>query len=177
MILAQSPATIIPRGSHKQRKKAEAYLNGLGVEIIKNETIKPVDEEIGDLYQGTSGSYYSNKEYCILKATGSRVNTDFIRQNSCTANWLDKNGLIKVKPTLQLDHERYCNRVFAGGDATNVVEEKTAYAATIAGVCIARNICRLEKGKRPYDQGTKGLLPPPAKPLHGISSQGGIGKR
>ncbi|KAI8878655.1 FAD/NAD(P)-binding domain-containing protein [Backusella circina FSU 941] len=177
VILAETLSKIIPRGTEKQRKKAESYLTSLGVEIIKNESIRPVNEDIDGLYQGTSGSYYSSKKYCILKATGSKINTDFIRQNSSTSTWLDENGYIKVKPTLQLDHGDHSNHIFAGGDATNVVEEKTAYAATIAGVCIARNICRLEKGKRPHEQGKSGLLAPPSKPLHGISSQGGIGKR
>ncbi|KAI8988165.1 hypothetical protein BDF20DRAFT_910689 [Mycotypha africana] len=84
---------------------------------------------------------------------------------------LDGQGRIRVKSTLQLNHPKFPH-IFAGGDITDIVEEKTGYAATLAGACITRNICRLEKGKLPLKQGTKGTLLAPLEPLHGDEALG-----
>lgn len=46
--------------------------------------------------------------------------------------------------------------VFAAGDVTDVAEEKNATAACCAGTTVARNICRLERGKPPVVQGQSG---------------------
>jgi NADH dehydrogenase FAD-containing subunit len=176
--LAEARNEIIFRRDEKQQKKAEVYLKRLGVEILLNERITTLNTQDYETYHGSSGKVYSTKDYLVLMATGVKLNTSFIQTSTNEPSLdtcIDIYGAIRVKPTLQVEHWEY-NHIFAGGDATNVVEEKTAYAATIAGVCIARNICRMEKGKEPIPQGTKGLLPPPAKTLHGISSQGGIGK-
>lgn len=177
IVLVESRSSIIYRSDAKQRKRAEEFLEGLGVEIIVNEKITSVNSH-SDMFYGSSGNMYSSKDYLVLMATGVKLNTGFILDSTNEPSLdtcLDVNGAIRVKSTLQIEHWKYKN-IFAGGDVTNVLEEKTAYAATIAGVCIARNICRLEKGKKPIPQGTKGLLPPPSKTLHGIGSQGGIGK-
>ncbi|KAI8641795.1 hypothetical protein BD408DRAFT_202371 [Parasitella parasitica] len=177
--LVEARDRIIYRGDDKQRKNAEKFLKSLGVNSILNEKMKAHSTQGVYHYTGSSGSIYSSHDYTIFMATGVRVNTAFIERSInelSLEEFLDKNGLIKVKPTLQLQHWKY-NHVFAGGDATNVKEEKTAYAATLAGVCIARNICRIEKGKPPIVQGAKGLLAPPLKTLHGIRSNGGIGKQ
>lgn len=177
--MVEAQDKIICRCDEKQRKKAEKYLKGLGVEIILNEKIKAHNSQGEYNYAGSFGRIYSSKDYTIFMATGVKVNTILLEKSTNEPSLevcLDKNDLIKVKPTLQLEHWKY-NHIFAGGDATNVAEEKTAYAATLSGVCIARNICRIEKGKCPIAQGTKGLLSPPVKTLHGIKSNGGIGKQ
>ncbi|KAI8357811.1 hypothetical protein BD560DRAFT_406224 [Blakeslea trispora] len=178
ILLVESQDRIIPRSSEKQRKKAMDFLTSLGVAIILNERITLVGMDEVDIYYGSSGRVYSSREYTILVATGVKVNSSFMKDSTnkpSLETCVDHYGLIRVRPTLQVAHWKY-NHIFAGGDVTNVVEEKTAYAATIAGVCIARNICRIEKGKEPIEQGHKGLLAPPSKALHGIKSQGGIGK-
>lgn len=167
---------IICRGDEEQRSKAERFLSKLGVELVLNERI--IYNAQDSHYYGSSGRRYSDKEYLVLMATGVRLNTGFILTSSNEPSFdtcIDSKGSIRVRSTLQIEHWKY-KHIFAGGDITNVVEEKTAYAATIAGVCIARNICRMTKGKEPIPQGSKGLLPPPASTLHGIKSQGGIGK-
>lgn len=178
IVLIEARDKIIYRTDEKQRKRAEEYLTSLGVKIILNERITSCNTEDYNIYYGSSGNKYSEQDYLVLMATGVKLNTNFILTSTNDPpldTCVDSNGTIRVKPTLQIEHWKY-NHIFAGGDVTNVVEEKTAYAATLAGVCIARNICRLEKGKEPIAQGTKGLLPPPAKTLHGIESQGGLGK-
>ncbi|CAO3701702.1 unnamed protein product [Rhizopus stolonifer] len=177
VVSIDSLSEVLHRFPKKQKRRAYDYLKSLGVEIILNERVTDLCIEKNDeSYYGSSGRVYSCKEFVVLIATGSKVNTDIILNSTNKPSLdicLNNHGYICVKETLQVEHWRY-KHIFAGGDITNVKEEKTAYTATIAGVCIARNICRLEKGKKPAAQGTKGLIAPPCKPLHGISAQGGI---
>lgn len=157
---------------------ANKYLKELGVEIVCNEKILDFDSTNDNVYLGSSGRVYGGYDKVFI-ATGTRPNSTIFASStddSTLDNCIDAWGRIKVKATLQVDHYKY-KHIFAGGDVTNVVEEKTGYAATISGVCIARNICRIVKGKTPLKQGTKGTLPAPHKPLHGMLEQGGIGKR
>lgn len=169
---------IVPRASTRQRQRIERFLKNLGVTIKLNESIACLGTKGVLEYRSSGGNTYSTQEYLVLIATGSKVNTGFLKNcmnEPSLEVCLDRTDHIRVKKTLQIDHWKY-QHIFAGGDVTNVIEEKTGYAATLAGVCIARNICRLEKGKCAIPQGSKGLLPPPLKTLHGIKSQGGIGK-
>ncbi|KAF7722196.1 hypothetical protein EC973_003550 [Apophysomyces ossiformis] len=174
--LVELSPTVIPRSNPHQQQKAMQYLNELGVEIICNEKIMDFNAEQDNIYQGSSGRIYSAHDSKVFMATGTRPNSGLLLASPALECCLDDRNRIRVKPTLQLSHWKY-QHIFAGGDVTNVIEEKTGYSATIAGVCIARNICRLEKGKPPLTQGSKGLLPAPIKPLHGIAAQGGIGKK
>ncbi|KAI9247339.1 hypothetical protein BY458DRAFT_590840 [Sporodiniella umbellata] len=180
VVLVDSLPEVLHRLPKKQRQKAYSFLKNLGVEIVLNERLTSFGfEENYERYYGSSGRIYSCKEYVVLMATGVKVNTDIFFHSSNTPSLdtcLNNQGYVRVKKTLQVEHWKY-SHIFAGGDITSVKEEKTAYAATVSGVCIARNICRLEKGKNPVAQGTKGLIAPPCKPLHGISAQGGIGKK
>ncbi|KAI9322529.1 hypothetical protein BX666DRAFT_2109025 [Dichotomocladium elegans] len=174
--LVESHDKVISRSDPGQRERAMDYLSDLGIEVVCNERIVDLEgTENNGNYLGSSGRIYSGYDK-VFMATGTRPNSQLIATSPtlecCVDNW----GRINVKPTLQVDHYKY-RHIFAGGDVTNIVEEKTGYAATLAGVCIARNICRLVKGKEPLRQGTKGTMPAPERPLHGISSQGGIGKQ
>lgn len=145
--------------------------------MILNEKIIDFDSSETNSYLGSSGTEYTGYDKVFL-ATGTKPCSSILRDEgdagfeSCVDHW----GYLRVKPTLQLDHYKY-KHIFAGGDVSNVIEEKTGYAATLAGVTIARNICRIEKGKPPIDQGTKRTLSAPLKALHGIESKGGIGRR
>jgi pyruvate/2-oxoglutarate dehydrogenase complex dihydrolipoamide dehydrogenase (E3) component len=175
--LIESNSHLVQRSSAKRQSSAYNYLSSLGVKIVLNENIIDFDSLDSNSYLGSSGATYSGFDKVFL-ATGTTPCSDILQGDgdvgfeSCVDYW----GRLRVKPTLQLDHWKY-KHIFAGGDVTNVVEEKTGYAATLAGVCIARNICRIEKKKEPLYQGTKGTLPAPLTPLHGIESLGGIGKR
>ncbi|KAI7902737.1 uncharacterized protein BX663DRAFT_510308 [Cokeromyces recurvatus] len=174
--LIESCDSLVRRTHAKQQARAFNYLSGLGVQIILNEKIVDFDSGGTNSFLGSSGTCYSGYDK-VFFATGTTPCSDLLQGDgdvgfeSCIDHW----GRIRVKPTLQLDHWKY-KHIFVGGDVTNIVEEKTAYSATLAGVCIARNICRIEKGKSPIIQGSKGTLPAPSKPIHGIHSQGGIGK-
>lgn len=175
--LIDSHSSLVPRGSIKQQENALRYFKSLNVQVILNEKIIDFDSNETNSYLGASGTRYSNYDKVFL-ATGTKPCSHILRGEgdagfeSCVDHW----GYLRVKPTLQLDHYKYTH-IFVGGDVSNVIEEKTGYAATLAGVTIARNICRIEKGKPPIDQGTKGTLSAPLKALHGIDSKGGVGRR
>lgn len=176
--LVNAHSSIVMRSDNRQQTMARNYLEDLGVEVVCNERILDFDSTNDNVYLGSSGRVYSGYDK-VFEATGTRPNNNIFTtasSDSSLDNCIDVWGRIKVKSTLQIDHWEY-KHIFSGGDVTNVVEEKTGYAATISGVCIARNICRLVKGKQPLKQGTKGTLPAPDKPLHGMLEHGGIGKR
>ncbi|CEI93543.1 hypothetical protein RMCBS344292_07775 [Rhizopus microsporus] len=176
--LIDSHSNVVNRSDLRQQNMARKYLEELGVEVVCNEKIIDFDSTGDNVYLGSSGRIYCGYDK-VFFATGTRPNTALFTSSTIDSSLddcLDTWGRIRVKPTLQIDHWKY-EHIFAGGDVTNVVEEKTGYAATISGVCIARNICRLVKGKTPLKQGTKGTLPAPEKPLHGMLEHGGIGKQ
>lgn len=163
--LVESHAELVHRAKEPQQDKMRTFLSDeLGVEVICNERITEVSD--GE-YIGTSGRMYKDYDK-VFMATGTRPQGRLLLGGSSHLDCcLDSYGRIMVKPTLQIDHPEYTH-IFAGGDVTNVKEEKTGYAATLAGVCIARNICRMCKGKTPLRQGTKGTLPAPGEPLYSL---------
>ncbi|CEP19547.1 hypothetical protein [Parasitella parasitica] len=175
--LVECNDTLMKRSSVKRQQNATAYLKSLGVQVVLNEKIVDFDSAENNAYLGSTGARYADYDK-VFVATGPSPCSQIIRGDgdvgfeSCLDHW----GRIRVRPTLQLDHWKY-DHIFCGGDVTNVQEEKTGYAATLAGVCITRNICRMEKGKAPLKQGSKGTLPSPNKPLHGIESRGGVGRQ
>ncbi|CAO3626459.1 unnamed protein product [Cunninghamella echinulata] len=190
--LIESHTSLIYRSPSHRQRKAYDYLKGLGVNIILNEKIVDFNSDEQNSYLGASGQYYNGYDKVYI-ATGTTPNSQLLKNNShtqeegvdyyCDGNeccgfgmCLDYYDRIRVKPTLQLDHGKY-QHIFAGGDVTNTKEEKTGYAAVLAGTCISRNICRMEKGKKPLCQGDKGTLAAPLLPLHGIESNGGIGRQ
>ncbi|KAI9256279.1 hypothetical protein BY458DRAFT_519562 [Sporodiniella umbellata] len=175
--LVDSHTNVVHRSEPRQQTMARKYLEELGVEVVCNEKMIDFDSTGANVYLGSSGRTYSNYDK-VFFATGTRPNSGLLSHATDTglSDCLDSWGRIRVKSTLQLDGWKYPH-IFAGGDVTNVVEEKTGYAATISGVCIARNICRLVKGKQPLKQGSKGTLPAPDRPLHGMLENGGIGKQ
>jgi NADH dehydrogenase FAD-containing subunit len=175
--LVESNHSLVRRSTPKQQENAAQYLEKLGVEVVLHERVIHFDDiEVNDgAYIGTSGKRYTGYDK-VFYATGTKPASEILlRDTDEFANCTDCNGRICVKPSLQVDHWLY-QHVFAGGDVTNVKEEKTGYAATLAGVVIARNICRLEKGKDPIKQSENGTVSPPQQPLHGVSKQGGVGK-
>ena len=175
--LVESGPTLVQRSTEKQQQNAAQYLKKLGVEVVLGERVIPFEdfqnEEI--VYIGASGKQYTNYDK-VFFATGTKPASEILlRDTDEFANCIDCNGRICVKPTLQVDHWLF-QHVFSGGDVTNVQEEKTGYAATLSGVVIARNICRMEKGKKPIRQSECGTVAPPQRPLHGVSKHGGVGK-
>ncbi|CAO3580097.1 unnamed protein product [Absidia cylindrospora] len=174
--IVESNSSVVCRSSVEQQQKATKYLLTMGVNIICNERIIDFDvASTNNTYVGSSGKLYRGYDKVFL-TTGTQPNSSLFSTSPTLDVCVDTWGRIQVKPTLQVEHWEF-QHIFAGGDVTNVTEEKTGYAATISGVCIARNICRMVKGKEPLKQGTKGTLSAPRQPLHGIASNGGIGKQ
>lgn len=163
--LVESHPILVHRAKQPQQDKVRSFLSDeLGVEVVCDERITDVGE--GE-YMGTSGRIYKDYDK-VFMATGTRPQGRLLLSGSSHLDsCVDSYGRIMVKPTLQIDHPEYTH-IFAGGDVTNVKEEKTGYAATLAGVCIARNICRMCKGKKPLHQGAKGTLPAPDQPLSSL---------
>jgi NADH dehydrogenase FAD-containing subunit len=175
--LIESSPSLVPRSTQKQSQNAYNYLQKLGVQVVLGERLYQFEDFDGDksIYLGASGTRYDSYDK-IYFATGTKPSSDILlRETDEFENCIDCNGRICVKTTLQVDHWNY-QHVFAGGDVTNVKEEKTGYAATLAGVVIARNICRMEKNKPPINQSAKGTIAPPQQPLHGVHKHGGVGK-
>ncbi|RUP52211.1 hypothetical protein BC936DRAFT_137747 [Jimgerdemannia flammicorona] len=162
--ILESGSTLVQRASPKQQEEVHAYMDRLGVKVVTDERI--LDFDWAELsFTSVKGTIYRGYDK-IFMATGNKAQTNLLSG----PEWeevLDNNGLVKVTPTLQL-RKAGVDNIFVGGDITNVSEEKTAYSATLAGVCIARNICRMEKGKKPLRQGMAGLPAPPAEPLQGL---------
>ncbi|ORX60686.1 FAD/NAD(P)-binding domain-containing protein [Hesseltinella vesiculosa] len=174
--IVEANESLVPRSSVENQNKALEFLTGLGVRVVCHERITEFETaDACNLYIGSSGKHYEGYDKVFL-TTGTVPNSGFLAHSPSLGTCVDDQGRIKVKATLQLDHWLHTH-IFAGGDVTNVMEEKTGYAATLAGVCIARNICRMVKGKQPLKQGDKGTLAAPAKPLHGNIHHGGIGKQ
>ncbi|KAI8066564.1 hypothetical protein BC940DRAFT_63998 [Gongronella butleri] len=176
--LIESHDSLVYRSPPMRRQKALDYLRDLGVTVILNERIVDFESLEHKTYLGVSGKRYTGYDKVYL-ATGTTPCSHLLsrsQENQGIDDCIDDWDRIKVKPTLQLDHWKL-DHIFAGGDVTNIKEEKTGYSATLAGVCIARNICRMEKGKAPLRQGEKGTLPAPNLPLHGNKDNGGIGRQ
>ncbi|KAI8055014.1 hypothetical protein BDF22DRAFT_774528 [Syncephalis plumigaleata] len=71
--------------------------------------------------------------------------------------WLDEQHRIMTRPTLQIQQN---DVIFAAGDIANTTTRKNAFAAMCAGLCVARNICRMEKNSSPVVFGSSGTISP-----------------
>lgn len=119
--LIHSRDSLIPRNSPKAREYCSKFLQDQGVEIILNQKARDL------------------KKYdLIFFCTGIRPHLDFVQKEIT-----DERGLI-VNKFLQVKNSK---NIFAGGDITNILEEKTAQNAEEHAKIIVRNIFGLEKNK------------------------------
>lgn len=162
--LVEANGQLIKRMTEKVHIKCMAYLKKIGVEIILNERLVKYDEA-KNLFESRSGRIFQYD--MVYLAIGPQAQSPFLKEHF--SDCVDAKKRIKVLPTLQFPGH---SNILAGGDVTSVREEKNAYAACISAVTIARNICRLEKGKAPLEQGTKGSKPPLLDPLIQLVSLG-----
>lgn len=141
---------LLPRNPEKLAIAISRYLQNLGVEVITGERVISNDNGDGNIFVTDKG----RKLYCdrCYIAQGPRPATDFMREHFSSE--LDRKGFIQVRPTLQIANH---DNIFIGGDASAVAIEKLANTALVHGVEIARNICRIEKGKQPLRFGQKGF--------------------
>lgn len=146
VVLVEANARLLKRTSASVHTKVLARLTDLGVKVVLGERIVDATApgpSTFTSFTGESGEIYPCDK--VYVATGQKPLSGLV-----TPEAVDERGHIRVQGTLQLVGQ---TNLFAGGDVTNVREEKTAYAAACAGICIARNICRLEKGRAALVQG------------------------
>jgi len=117
--LVHSREKLIPRNSEKTSKKVFYFLKEKGVQIRLNEKIKKIK---GD--------------GLVFFCTGISPNLQFINKNL-----IDKKGII-VNEFMQVKDKK---NIFAGGDVTNIPEEKTAQNAERQAQIVVNNILALEK--------------------------------
>lgn len=108
--------------------------------------------------QLTNGSKVST-EFVIL-ATGQRPNNDLLTNltPSSSGSLINPdNGFIRVRPTLQVQDERFPN-IFAVGDIADTGAQKAARPGSMQAGVVARNIQALIEGRRAEEE----YVPPPA---------------
>ncbi|OAQ23242.1 FAD/NAD(P)-binding domain-containing protein [Linnemannia elongata AG-77] len=155
-----------PRFPESFKEEARRYLTNQGVEVILNERANieglsrenPVQKaERAVKLQGSDRVIHSDLQFFSI---GIKVDTTFIStlepppdkvtsdKKSKTPSFdpqtlLDpKSHVIKVRSTLQLDHDAFPN-IFAIGDVSNADPVPTCMAAVAAGETAARNLMKL----------------------------------
>ncbi|KAG9068727.1 Apoptosis-inducing factor 2 [Linnemannia hyalina] len=152
-----------PRFPESFKEEARRYLTNQGVEVILNERAdieglsreNPVQKaERAFKLQGSERVIHSDLQFFSI---GIKVDTGFISTlepppDKMTSSELPsfdpqtlldpKSHVIKVRSTLQLDHDAFPN-IFAIGDVSNADPVPTCMAAVAAGETAARNIVKL----------------------------------
>jgi len=149
--LVHARPRLIHRHAEAVHTRMLRRLHELGVSVVLNDRVMDVapksPDADGDVYICSSGRRIHCEHTFI--ATRPWPLSGFVTPNAINP----LNGRIRVRPTLQLaEHDH----IFAAGDVSEVIEEKTAYAACCAANAVAVNITRIEMGKAPIDQGHSG---------------------
>ncbi|KMK62216.1 aminopeptidase [Aspergillus fumigatus Z5] len=161
--LVQSRARVMPLFHEQLHELIKKRFDELGVRLIVGARAsvppegfptngKPFDVEL------TNGSKVST-EFVIL-ATGQRPNNDLLTSltSSSSGSLINPdNGFIRVRPTLQLQDERFSN-IFAVGDIADTGAQKAARPGSVQAGVVARNIQALIEGRRAEEE----YVPPPA---------------
>ncbi len=136
--LIQGHDRLLERTTPKASQYAHDFLTKNGVKIVFNEQI----------VEHTDKKFISNKgnEYSAdlgIWCAGIKFKVPFLDKKHFKDSIDNKEHLV-VNDYLQL---KGFKNVFAGGDAANTVEEKTAQNADRHAKCIAKNIIHLEQNK------------------------------
>ncbi|RIB08781.1 hypothetical protein C2G38_2210746 [Gigaspora rosea] len=127
-------------------------LNELNVKLIFGEKIIFPSSGIGDglsplTLETDKGTRIDSDVQFV--AFGAKPNTEVIK--TLDQSLIEQNTtLVKVKPTLQLEHDDYAH-IFALGDITNIKESKLAYRAGLHADVVANNIIALINDKNLID--------------------------
>ncbi|KAI8814962.1 hypothetical protein BJ742DRAFT_785028 [Cladochytrium replicatum] len=103
----------------------------------------------------------------VYVATGPRPNSPAMAESM--ARCVDAEGYIRVEGSMQVVGFR---NIFAVGDVVDVDEEKTFWRSCMEGINTAKNIQRVEAGKKPVMQGTRGYPKPNSNPVIQLISLG-----
>jgi NADH dehydrogenase FAD-containing subunit len=117
---------------NKFRVAVERGLVERGVEIIFGDYIDEIPEPGANVITRKGKTIEAD---LVIQARGPRPNTAFI--HSLGSDALTENGLVKIRPTLQLSNY---SEIFAGGDVIDWPEQKQAAKAGGHAKLIAANI-------------------------------------
>jgi len=155
----------------KFRDQATVRLRALGVNVILNERVQFSASDIGNgdnkvtLVTDKGTKIESDVQ---LIATGNHVNSELA--GTLNSQLIEPDTrLVKVRPTLQLDHEGY-EHIFALGDVNNVKETKMALRAGLQADVVAKNIIALASEKKLVE-----YKPGPPVMLLTLGKDGGVG--
>ncbi len=131
-----SKERLIERNPSMASYLAEYFLKKKGAELILNEKVTGRE---GHVYK-TDGGRELSADLCIW-STGLSYDESIFKgfQHSI----FSERGALKVNDHLQLEGH---HKIFAGGDITDIDEEKTGHNADSHSRVIAENIIRLKKG-------------------------------
>ncbi len=133
--LVDAGSRVMERNNEKTSRVAEAFLRKHNVEIIHGEKIARKEKGIFFTDKGTR-----IVADLVFGCVGMKANATFM-----PASNVDERGSIKVDEFLRVEGKK---NVFAGGDVTNVREEKTAQCAEEHARIIVKNIRALEDEKQ-----------------------------
>ncbi|CAG8497895.1 7304_t:CDS:2 [Diversispora eburnea] len=147
LIIGGGPVGIAEDSSPKLKKQLVKQLTDLNVRLIFGEKI-----DISNIEDGLSPlNLVTNKGTQIesdvqFVAIGAKPNTEIAKTlNESIVE--EGTNLIKVKPTLQLNHDEY-KHIFAIGDVTNIQETKLGFRAGLQANVAANNIIALINKKK-----------------------------
>ncbi|KAL0564788.1 hypothetical protein V5O48_017250 [Marasmius crinis-equi] len=126
----------------KMRNAMQEQLEKRNISLILNDSVNVSTPGPFEGTITTSGGKTLNPDF-VVYTWGGRPNTDLIRA-SLGEGVLTETGLVKVKPTLQLEGR---SNVFAVGDIVNWSEQKTAMKALAHVAVVVKNIIDLLAGK------------------------------
>ncbi|HMA83765.1 MAG TPA: FAD-dependent oxidoreductase [Candidatus Thermoplasmatota archaeon] len=149
--MVHSHDRILERNTNFASKSALKFLKKRGVNFVFNDLV--IDHPEDYKFKTKKGKTI-NADVCIWCA-GVRADTSFLEGFSDST--VDKSGRIRVNESLQLvDYPHF----FAGGDLTDIKEEKTARKAELHAKVIALNLRRMNQGKSliPYTSGRSPMV-------------------
>jgi NADH dehydrogenase FAD-containing subunit len=132
--LVDAGSRIMERNNEKTSRYAEAFLRRHNVEIVGGEKIAKKEKGIFFTDKGTR-----IVADLVFGCVGMKANAPFMH-----AAALDERGSIKVDEFLRVEGKK---NIFAGGDVTNIREEKTAQVAEEHARIIVKNIRAIEHEK------------------------------
>lgn len=137
IVLCHGNGELMPRSTKKARAYAMKCLKAKNVKMIFNEFISVQDGKV----------FTTAKGMCIkadvaFLCTGIKPNSQSLRSNF--KDDLDNRGNIIVNDQLQVRNHQ---NIFAGGDITNILEEKLAQTAQRHADLIIKNIRNLDEGR------------------------------
>ncbi|KAL0581583.1 hypothetical protein V5O48_000513 [Marasmius crinis-equi] len=126
----------------KMRKYIQEQLEGRQIKVIVGDS---VDAPTPGPHKGTITTSRGKRlsPDLIVHAWGGRPNTEVIAA-SLGSDVLTERGLVKVKPTMQLEGR---TNIFAAGDIVNWEEQKMIMKAQGHGAVVVKNIISLLAGK------------------------------